>query len=186
MSDLSDIEFDERVNAPFVEPTPEDLFEEALAREEARDHSRDARTPTGAVPKEPSAPGKSAPAAARTERSVPLKSLRAVPDAAPRPPSTLTPDGASLWRTLQEEYGIDDAGGLTLLRLACEAFDRMHRAAALVREHGEVIFPVGLAPRANPACAVERDARAQMMQALKGLHLDIEPLQLRAGRPSGR
>lgn len=112
--------------------------------------------------------------------------LKAVPGRPLAPPTTLSDDAASWWRTMQHEYQIIDAGGLTLLALAAEARDRMHRAATLVLEHGEVVFPEGLAPRANPACAVERDARAQMIAALKALHLDVEPLHDTRGRPPGR
>jgi hypothetical protein len=39
--------------------------------------------------------------------------------------------------------------------------------------------------RAHPAVAIERDARDQMLRALKLLNLDIEPLRGRVGRPAG-
>jgi len=38
----------------------------------------------------------------------------------------------------------------------------------------------------NPLCAVERDARAQFMAAMKALNLDLEPLRDKPGRPPGR
>jgi phage terminase small subunit len=112
--------------------------------------------------------------------------LKAVSDRALTPPASLSDEGASWWRNMQREYSITDEGGLTLLALAAEARDRMYRAAALIREHGEVVFVEGLAPRANPACAIERDARAQMIAAMRGLHLDVEPVRPQAGRPPGR
>jgi len=112
--------------------------------------------------------------------------LKAVPDHLPSPPANLSDQTMAWWRAMLREYQIADEGGLTLLGLAAEARDRMHRAAALVREHGEVIFSERVAPRPNPACAIERDARAQMIAALRELHLDVEPLHGRPGRPAGR
>jgi hypothetical protein len=101
-------------------------------------------------------------------------------------PATLSDDTRDWWDRMQAEYQIADQGGLTLLALAAEARDRMHRAAKLVNDLGEVIVMDGIAPRANPACAVERDARGQMLAALKLLHLDVEPLSPHAGRQGGK
>lgn len=104
----------------------------------------------------------------------------------PTPPANLSAPVLAWWRSMQRAYEIEDVGGLTLLGLAAEARERMSRAAGIIAEHGEVLFPPGLAPRANPACAVERDARSQMLQALRALNLDVEPLRDAPGRPSGK
>jgi hypothetical protein len=39
--------------------------------------------------------------------------------------------------------------------------------------------------RPHPALAAARDARSQALQALRSLHLDVEPLQPHRGRPGG-
>jgi P27 family predicted phage terminase small subunit len=101
------------------------------------------------------------------------------------PPSHLGVGGRRLWNAVQSEYGISDGAGLELLRAAAEARDRLDDAGAAVRKHGAVIEGEDGKPRANPACAIERDARSGMLAALKGLHLDIEPLQSIPGRPPG-
>jgi hypothetical protein len=40
-------------------------------------------------------------------------------------------------------------------------------------------------PKVHPAVLIERDARGQMLAALRDLHLDLEPLRDRPGRPAG-
>jgi hypothetical protein len=39
--------------------------------------------------------------------------------------------------------------------------------------------------KVNPACVLEKDARNGFLAALRALHLDIEPLRDRPGRPMG-
>jgi hypothetical protein len=104
------------------------------------------------------------------------------PDA---PPSHLGIGGRRLWDAIQQEYRIEDACGLELLRAASEARDRLDDAGAAIRKYGPVIVGDDGKPRANPACSIERDARSGMLQALKALHLDIEPLKQSIGRPPG-
>jgi hypothetical protein len=40
--------------------------------------------------------------------------------------------------------------------------------------------------RPHPLLSVARDARAQMLAALRALNLDVKPLQPHVGRPGGR
>jgi phage terminase small subunit len=84
-----------------------------------------------------------------------------------------------------EEYAIDDLAGRFLLEQALRSFDRVQAASKLIAEHGEVLRDRFGQLRANPACTVERDARAAMLAAFKQLNLDVEPLQ-GIGRPPGR
>jgi phage terminase small subunit len=105
-------------------------------------------------------------------------------DALPAPPAHLGVSGLELWRSIQASYALDDPGGLALLAVACEASDRVASCRKQLDEEGEVITVRGL-PRAHPAAAIERDARAAMIRAIKELHLDIEPLRDKPGRPSG-
>jgi hypothetical protein len=83
------------------------------------------------------------------------------------------------------EYTVSDEGGVTLLTLAVLARQRMQAAAAEVEKAGMTITDGGGRLKAHPLLAVERDARAQMLAALKALRLDLEPLRDKPGRPGG-
>lgn len=100
-------------------------------------------------------------------------------------PSKLSADAQTWWDKIKLEYGIRDQAGLLLLQCALEAFDRMRQAQATIEEHGICIVDRYNQLKSNPACAVERDSRSQMMQALKLLNLDLEPLRDGQGRPPG-
>jgi hypothetical protein len=100
------------------------------------------------------------------------------------PPAHLGEDGRQLWLDIQQSYQIDDPGGLVLLRVACEALDRAERCRRLIDEQGEMLTIRGI-PRAHPALAAERDARAAIVRAIRNLNLDLEPLKA-IGRPAGQ
>jgi len=102
-----------------------------------------------------------------------------------KPPSTLSKEAKSWWLKLTEEYALDDQAGLLLLMVAMEAFDLMRSAQAAVAEDGAVLADRYGSKKAHPACQVVKDARAQLLAALKQLNLDIEPLRDRIGRPPG-
>jgi phage terminase small subunit len=102
----------------------------------------------------------------------------------PQPPAHLGEAGLELWRSIQASYAIDDPGGVALLTVAAESADRVASCRTQLNEAGEVIVVKGV-PRAHPAAAIERDARAALIRALKALNLDVEPLRDRPGRPSG-
>lgn len=102
----------------------------------------------------------------------------------PRPPAHLRPDGKRLWTALVAEYGITDAGGLALLTAACEALDRMRAAQASIAKDGELVTDRYGAPKLNPACGLEKDARNGFLAAVKALRLDVEPPKP-VGRPAG-
>jgi phage terminase small subunit len=107
-------------------------------------------------------------------------------DPAQTPPASLSNAALSWWQRLTAEYAIDDEAGRFLLEQAMRAFDRMQAASAIVGKHGEVTEDRFGQLRVNPACAVERDARAAMLAAFKALNLSVEPLHDSVGRPSGR
>jgi hypothetical protein len=83
------------------------------------------------------------------------------------------------------EFAIRDEGGLLLLETAMRALDRAESARTLLERDGVVITDRWGQQKPHPAAAVERDARAGMLQALKALNLDVEPLRDRPGRPGG-
>jgi P27 family predicted phage terminase small subunit len=103
----------------------------------------------------------------------------------PRAPKSLSTPAKRWWRAIKAEFSIDDPGGLLVLTAAAEAFDRMKQAQALVDEQGLTVKDRFGQPKSHPAVVIERDARAQMLAALRDLRLDLEPLRDRHGRPAG-
>jgi P27 family predicted phage terminase small subunit len=99
-------------------------------------------------------------------------------------PTHLSVDARRWWRRLQTEFGIDDDAGLLLLQTAFEAFDRMRACQAAIARDGELVRDRFDQMKPHPLLAAERDARAQMLAAVKALNLDIEPLRDRVGRPA--
>ncbi|MBD8527922.1 P27 family phage terminase small subunit [Pseudomarimonas arenosa] len=103
----------------------------------------------------------------------------------PNPPGHLADAGRKLWRDVVAEYAVADAAGLQLLARAAECLDRIRAAQAAIAKHGEVVTDRYGAPKLNPACNLEKDARNGFLAAIKALNLDIEPLRDRPGRPGG-
>ena len=99
-------------------------------------------------------------------------------------PEHLKTDGSALWRDMVAEYGIADAAGLALLTSAAECLDRMRAAQKAIADHGEIVVDRYGAPKLNPACNLEKDARAGMLAAFRALNLDLEPLRDGPGRPT--
>ena len=104
----------------------------------------------------------------------------------PAPPAHLSKEARELWRDIVTEYGIDDAGGLSVLKTGLEAFDRAAAARQAIDKDGMTIVDRFGAQKPHPLLSCERDARSQWLMALKNLNLDIEPLEDRPGRPNGR
>ena len=102
-----------------------------------------------------------------------------------KPPAGLSREGASWWRKLVDEYRISDAGGLLLLETAMQAFDRARGAREKIDRDGELVPDRFGQFKAHALLPIERDARAQMLAALKQLNLDVEPLAAGPGRPAG-
>ena len=104
---------------------------------------------------------------------------------APKSPLTGAPLSAEARRftkALATEYGIADAGGQAILRVAAEALDRLRSAQAAIDRDGLITRDRWGAPKTHPAATVERDARAQLLMAIRQLGLDLEPVKP-IGRP---
>lgn len=101
-------------------------------------------------------------------------------------PKHLSPAARKWWRAITSEYAIDDEAGRLLLQTALEAFDRMKAAGERITADGEAITDRFGQVKPHPLLPAERDARSQMLAALKQLNLDLEPLRDRPGRPGGR
>ncbi|MCF8025669.1 MAG: phage terminase small subunit P27 family [Desulfobacteraceae bacterium] len=105
----------------------------------------------------------------------------------PKAPKTLSKEAAGWWRKLQAEYSIEDEAGRLLLQTALESFDRMRQCQETIKAEGQTVLDRFQQAKAHPLLATERDARSQMMQALKQLNLDIEiSPHPGPGRPPGK
>lgn len=102
-----------------------------------------------------------------------------------RPPKGLSAEAKRRWRAIQTEYRIADSAGLQVLTTYAEAFDRMRSAQQRIDKDGATYVDRFGQVKAHPLLPVERDARAAMLNALKCLNLDLEPLHDRPGRPGG-
>jgi phage terminase small subunit len=103
----------------------------------------------------------------------------------PTPPAHLSAEAQGLWTALQEAYDLADDLGKLLLRTALEAFDRAQGARSAIERDGPTVSDARGAMRAHPLIAVERDARAAMVSALKALRIDVIPTRPGPGRPPG-
>jgi P27 family predicted phage terminase small subunit len=94
-----------------------------------------------------------------------------------KPPRHLKAAGKALWNDIVQQYRIADGAGLALVTTAAEAVDRIREAQAAIRKHGALVSDRYGGVKQNPACFLERDARAGMLSALRALNLDLEPLR---------
>jgi P27 family predicted phage terminase small subunit len=93
----------------------------------------------------------------------------------PEAPRHLSADGKRMWARLFDDFDLDDAGGQSLLQAACEAFDRAQQARKLIKASGGPLLKDRFGQyKPNPACAIERDARGQMIAAIRAMKLDVE------------
>jgi P27 family predicted phage terminase small subunit len=100
-------------------------------------------------------------------------------------PRDLSREAAARWRELAAEYSIEDSGGRAILLVHCEAYDTAQAAAAILKKEGMTAVDRFGQPRAHPAAVILRDARSQMLTALRQLNLDVIPAREHAGRPAG-
>jgi hypothetical protein len=98
------------------------------------------------------------------------------------PPRKLGVHGMALWRAVQLDYAVTDAGGRQYLCLACEHLDRAEDCAAKIEEDGATILVNGVM-RDHPLLRHEAAARAQCAKCLDKLNLTVEPVKT-IGRPT--
>jgi hypothetical protein len=98
------------------------------------------------------------------------------------PPRELGRYGMALWRSVQQAYRIDDAGGTELLAQACAAADRVEALAERINVDGEVVS-TRAGPKAHPALRDELAGRAFIVRTLERLGLNVETVKP-LGRPS--
>ena len=101
-------------------------------------------------------------------------------------PKGLSTAAKDWWKRLVSQYELDDDAGRLLLETAMQAFDRMRECQAIIERDGPMVLDRFSQRKAHPLLPAERDARAQMLAALKALNLDTEPPHAQPGRPAGR
>lgn len=101
---------------------------------------------------------------------------------APTPPRTLGQHGLALWKAVQAEYAVEDAGGVELLAQACAALDRAEDCREQIDRDGSVTrTKAGL--RDHPLLKHELANRAFVTRAIGRLGLDVEAVRS-VGRPA--
>ena len=100
-----------------------------------------------------------------------------------KPPKSLSAAARAWWGQLQREYNVTDSAGLLLLQAAMQAHDRAAQCSAAIKRDGDQVADRFGQMKPHPLLAAERDARAQMLGALKALNFDVEPKQAGPGRP---
>ena len=90
----------------------------------------------------------------------------------PNIPKHLSKEAKNLYRSIIDEYGIDDGAGLAILTTACEAWDRARQAREQIDADGLLLADRFGQKKLHPAATVERDSRSQWLQAIKTLGLD--------------
>ena len=104
----------------------------------------------------------------------------------PRPPSHLRQPTAKWWRSVHEDYALEEHHS-RLLTLAGEAFDRCCQAREAIDADGITVKTADGGLKAHPAIAVERDSRLAFARLLRELDLDTaEPPAERARPPALR
>jgi phage terminase small subunit len=83
-----------------------------------------------------------------------------------------TREARKLWRSTVEAFHVE-AHHMALLEQACTCMDRLVARVAIQRDGITVRDRFGV-PKANPACAIERDARIALARLLRELQLGDE------------
>jgi hypothetical protein len=100
------------------------------------------------------------------------------------PPRPLGKHGMALWRSIMAEFQIDDAAGIELLTLACQALDRSEACRRRIDKDGEVSVVEGRPVREHPLLKSELANRSFVTKTIERLGLNSEAPKLN-GRPAG-
>lgn len=100
-------------------------------------------------------------------------------------PKHLSIEAKKIFKSLCDEYSINDCAGLRILRVALEAFDRAQAAREQIDNDGMTVVDKAGQVKPHPLLPIERDSRAAFLAGLKHLNLDLEPIKP-MGRPPGR
>jgi P27 family predicted phage terminase small subunit len=97
-----------------------------------------------------------------------------MPKRAFKAPDHLRPDTGNWWSSVHEDYDLEEHH-TRLLTLAAESYDRCQQAREAIEAHGLLVATGGGSWKANPAVAIERDARTAFARLVRELDLDVEP-----------
>jgi P27 family predicted phage terminase small subunit len=89
----------------------------------------------------------------------------------------LSAEAQRLHDRVAREWNVVDAAGEMILMTACQALDRLRQAQALISEEGIITHDRFGQAKLNPACQIEKEARAGLLIALKAMNLDLESLE---------
>lgn len=91
---------------------------------------------------------------------------------AARAPAGLSSEARKLWQDVIDDFEIDDAGGLAVLRQLCEALDRLRQCQAAITKEGVTVKGYRGQPRPHPLLKTEAECRRQMLACYRALNLD--------------
>ena len=94
----------------------------------------------------------------------------------PDPPRKLGPAGENLWNRVQNDYRIEDVGGVELLMQACLAQDRAEELAAIIDADGARVMTKS-GPKDHPCLKHELAARAFICRTLQRLGITDEVIK---------
>lgn len=100
-------------------------------------------------------------------------------------PKHLSAESKGIYRQIVREYNINDPAGLSILKVAFEAFDRAEAARKAIEDEGMQVKDRFDVMKPHALMQTERDARGQFLTAIKAMNLDLEPLNDKPGRPPG-
>ena len=98
-------------------------------------------------------------------------------------PSELGNAGRALWASVMDEYQINDAGGIEMLKQCCLAADRAAACRAQIDRDGELI-QTKTGYREHPLLKAELASMAFVTWTLQRLGLNLEPVRPLGGRLS--
>jgi P27 family predicted phage terminase small subunit len=98
-------------------------------------------------------------------------------------PEHLSKPARELWDRIRNTYAITDEAGILLLTTAMESWDRAKQAQDIIRKDGPSVVDRWGQTKAHPMIAVERNAHAALLAALRALDLDVSPKKSMGGQP---
>lgn len=97
-------------------------------------------------------------------------------------PDHLSAPARELWERIRATYAITDEAGVLLLTTAMESWDRAKQAQGIIAKDGASVVDRWGQTKAHPMIAVERNAHAALLAALRALDLEVGPAKSPGGQ----